>query len=71
MSEVMRHRSSYIAETDYDRYTDVLEVEFTDGVRFRYEGVPRGIYTQLITSASVGSAFHRLIRNGPYVGEPV
>lgn len=70
MAEVMTHRSSYIASTTYDRYDNSLEVEFSDGVRYRYEGVPLGIYHQLVTSSSIGSAFRRLIYDS-YDGEEV
>jgi hypothetical protein len=63
MAEVMRHRSSYIAETTYDQPNETLDVTFTDGSQWRYSGVPRGIYTQFITSPSRGSAFYRLIRD--------
>ena len=59
----MRHRSSYIATTEYDSATGLLVVEFTDGARWRYPDVPRGRYTQLITSPSVGKAFRALIRD--------
>lgn len=71
MAEVIRHRrSSYIAETEYDQPNESLTVEFTDGSRWNYQGVPRGIYTQLITSASIGRAFHALIRDS-YDGEQI
>ena len=63
MSEVIRHNSSYISETDYDPQTQTLDVTFTDGSQFRYTDVPRGIYTQMITSASVGREFRALIRD--------
>lgn len=71
MAEIIRHtRSSYIAETTYDQDEQTLEVTFTDGARWRYLNVPRGIYTQFITSPSRGSAFHALIRD-VYDAEPV
>jgi hypothetical protein len=70
MAEVMRHRSSHIAETVYDQPSETLDVTFTDGSQWRYQGVPRGIYTQFITSASRGRAFNALIRDG-YEGEEI
>lgn len=70
MAEVMTHRSSYVAQTSYDRYDNSLEVEFTDGTRYRYEGVPLGIYHSLITSSSIGKAFRALIYDS-YDGEEV
>jgi hypothetical protein len=63
VAEVMRHNSSYLDETEYDAQSETLDVTFTDGRQYRYSGVPRGIYTQFITSPSKGSAFHRLIRD--------
>lgn len=67
----MRHtRSSFIAETAYDRMDGTLEIEFRDGKRYRYVDVPQGSYISLTTSASVGSAFHRVINNR-FEGEEV
>lgn len=66
----MRHRSSHIEETVYDHQTQEFQVTFTDGRTYRYEGVPRGTYTELITSPSTGRAFNALIRNG-FDGEEV
>ena len=68
--EIMRHRSSFIAETGYDRMDGTLEIEFTDGKRFRYADVPQGIYITLTTSASIGKGFHRCIKDR-YDGEEV
>lgn len=62
MSEVMRHRSSYIDVTEYDHSTGDLTVTFSDGRSYLYSGVPRGIYTQVITAPSVGRAFRQYIR---------
>ncbi|MDE2040671.1 MAG: KTSC domain-containing protein [Elusimicrobia bacterium] len=62
MVEVIRQRSSFIAETRYDKQTETLEIEFTDGATFRYDGVPRSTYTAFITSPSRGRAFHTLIK---------
>lgn len=71
MAEVIEHRrSSYIAETSYDQPNEVLDVTFNDGSTWRYEGVPRSRYTQLITSPSIGRAFHALIRDS-YEGEEI
>ena len=68
--EVIQQRSSFIAETRYDRNTETLEIAFTDGKEFRYEGVPRSTYTQFITSPSRGQAFHRIIKPR-FVGEEI
>ena len=70
MPEVMRHRSSYIAETSYDQVAQELTVTFTDGAQWVYHGVPRGTYTTFITSPSKGRAFAALIRDG-FEADPV
>lgn len=59
----MRHNSSHIAETTYDQQAQELTVEFTDGRKWQYHGVPRGAYTQFISSASRGRSFNTLIRD--------
>lgn len=59
----MRHRSSYIAETNYDAETLNLDVTFNDGSQWRYAGVPAGTYTELVNAPSIGRAFHALIRD--------
>jgi len=66
----MSHRSSFIAQTSYEHDDGTLVIEFTDGKTFQYDDVPRGIYTALITSRSVGKAWHALIKNR-FVGEEV
>ena len=63
IGEVMSHRSSFIAQTMYDRTTDALEITFTDGKTFHYEGVPRAAYIELITSGSIGSHFQRSFKH--------
>lgn len=70
MAEVIEHtRSSFIFQTVYDQQAQQLDVMFRDGAQWRYFDVPRGIYTQMITSPSVGKAFHQLIKDR-YEGEP-
>lgn len=66
MAEVIRHRSSYIDETEYD--DGALTVTFSDGSSWRYEDVPQDIYAQVISAPSVGRAFRQLIRDS-YSGE--
>jgi|FreactcultuFSWF8_1027224.scaffolds.fasta_scaffold00664_10 hypothetical protein len=70
MAEVMNHRSSFIAQTSYDHNDQTLRIEFTDGKTFEYPGVPHGSYTSLITSPSVGRAFHTVIKDR-FTGEEV
>jgi hypothetical protein len=40
---------------DYNEDLEVLEVEFTSGSVYRYEGVPKNEYYNLINSDSIGS----------------
>ena len=70
MAEVMMHRSSYIDETSYDQDSEELAVTFADGATWKYIGVPRGIYTSFITSASKGRYFRAFIRDN-YESEEV
>lgn len=55
--------SSHIAAVGYDEADSVLEIEFADGAVYRYEGVAKTTYTQLIHAPSVGRYFHQRIRD--------
>ena len=66
----MRHNSSFIEETAWDRTDGTLEITFTDGKTFRYENVAQSSYLSLTTARSIGSAFHKVIK-GRYDGEEV
>lgn len=66
----MRHRSTFISETDYDRTNGTLLITFADGKTFKYDDVPQGSYISLTTTSSIGSAFHKVIKNR-YDGEEV
>jgi hypothetical protein len=63
MPEVMSHRSSHIATSEYDQDSQDLTITFTDGRSYVYHSVPRGRYTQFISSPSTGQAFNALIRD--------
>ena len=52
--------SSNIAKAGYD---DTLYLLFNSGVAYRYESVPKALYLALIKADSVGSYFHKNIRN--------
>src|SRR5690348_9007608 len=47
-------RSSVIDTVAYSRSKAVLEVEFTNGRRYRYRGVPDTVYEELMTAPSRG-----------------
>jgi len=53
--------SSFIKEVGWEDNT--LEVEFSNGTVYRYFDVPESEYQSLINAASVGSEFHRSIKN--------
>lgn len=61
-------QSSNIASVGYEESTETLEVEFSDGNVYQYQGVPKHIYEQLVSAPSVGQFFHFNIRNSfPYM----
>jgi len=51
--------------------TDVCEVEMTSGAIYRYRGVDRDIFEQVLQAKSIGRAFHQHIRNGGFAVERV
>lgn len=53
--------SSNIAKAGYDGQH--LYLLFNSGVAYKYPNVPQTIYTALISADSVGSFFHKAIRN--------
>ena len=52
--------SSNIAKAGY---SDTLYLLFNSGVAYKYENVPKALYQALIKADSVGSFFHKNIRN--------
>jgi hypothetical protein len=55
--------SSHIASASFDPSTDTLTIEFADGRTYDYLNVPVQVYRDLTLAASVGSYFHRHVRN--------
>jgi len=55
--------SSNIASIGHDPETKTLEVEFRSGSVHRYEGVEPEHYSMLIHAPSIGSHFHKFIRD--------
>jgi hypothetical protein len=45
----------------YDAKSEVLEVEFNSGERYRYKEVPRSEYERLMSAESIGQYMHRHI----------
>jgi hypothetical protein len=56
-------KSSNIKSVGYDATTKTLEVEFTSGGVHQYSGVSAAKHAALIKAKSVGSYFHREIRD--------
>lgn len=63
--------SSMIHELHYDAESQVLRVKFNNGDIGDVSGVPASVVEQLRTAPSLGSAYHKLIRNGGYPYNPV
>jgi hypothetical protein len=55
--------SSTIKSVGYDEPTSNLQVEFIHGGHYMYHGVPKQLYHQLIGAPSVGSFFHRNVKD--------
>lgn len=58
--ELTRVVSSMIYAVGYDEAHQWLEVVFFNGV-YRYEGVPKKVYTGLLAAESKGSYMHTMI----------
>jgi hypothetical protein len=56
-------RSSVIDTVAYSRKKGLLEIGFTNGLRYRYRGVPDVVYEELMTAPSRGKYFLRKIRD--------
>jgi hypothetical protein len=56
-------QSSNIRAVGHDPRSNTLEVEFHDGGIYQYAGVPANEYAALVSSQSVGSHFHKHIKD--------
>ena len=60
-------QSSNIRKTEFDTESKELVVEFNNGLRYLYEGVPHQIYTQFRMSESQGKFFSsKIAKSYPY-----
>jgi hypothetical protein len=50
-------KSSNIKSTEYDTETKDLVVEFNNGAKYKYDGVPHQVYTKLRLAESQGKFF--------------
>lgn len=55
-------QSSMIRSVGYDEKARILEVEFVSGSVYRYHGVPRELFEELLEAPSKGSYFLERIR---------
>lgn len=55
-------QSSQIKSVGYNASSAVLEIEFSDGSVFQYQGVPLSVYELLMDSESAGSTFHKIVK---------
>ena len=54
--------SSHIAGAEYDDETHELTIEFADGSRYAYGGVPPETFRAFREAPSAGQFFHRQIK---------
>jgi hypothetical protein len=60
-------QSSNIRRTEFDTDSKELVVEFNNGLRYLYEGVPHQLYTQFRMSESQGKFFSlKIAKNYKY-----
>ncbi len=50
-------QSSNIVKTEFDTETKLMIVEFKNGFKYQYEGVPHEVYTRFRMSESQGKFF--------------
>jgi KTSC domain len=55
--------SSALTAVSFSPETNVLEVEFRNGLTYEYLGVPYPLYEQLLSASSKGAFLGRFIRN--------
>ena len=62
MSDLRPVYSSHIAGIGYDAELGVLRVEYRDGGRYEYEGVPADVADGVMGAPSIGEAMHASVR---------
>jgi hypothetical protein len=56
-------QSSNLATVGYDPQTEILEIEFQNGMIYQYFNVSPGVYDEFRTASSLGRYFNAMIRN--------
>jgi hypothetical protein len=62
--------SSMITSIGYDAGAETLEIEFTQGSIYLYQGVEPDVYRDLMDAPSAGRAFNESVK-GRYASEKV
>ncbi len=55
--------STNIRSIGYDSESQTLEIEFRSGGIYQYIKVPESLYNALLSASSIGSFFHRYIKD--------
>ncbi|MDD2440037.1 MAG: KTSC domain-containing protein [Methanosarcinaceae archaeon] len=55
--------SSNLKSVGYDEGIQTLEIEFNSGGIYRYFGVPKYVYINLMSASSHGKYFHQYIKD--------
>ena len=55
--------STSVASAGYDAVTSVLELEFSSGRIYQFDGVPKGVFDWLVRTPSKGSYVSRMIND--------
>lgn len=63
MSTRISLQSSALTAVSFSASTNILEVEFRNGLTYEYFGVSRSLYEQLLTASSKGAFLGTFIRN--------
>ncbi len=56
-------QSSNLDSVDYDEESETLIIKFRNGGIYKYFGVPKNIYLNLINAPSKGKYFHNFIKD--------
>lgn len=56
-------KSSNLKSVGYDKDKKLLEIEFHTGAVYQYQNVLEPIYKQLVRAPSLGTYFHKTIRD--------
>lgn len=61
--ERIQFASTSVASAGYDPATSVLEIEFSSGRTYQFDGVPKGVFDWLVRTSSKGSYVSRMIND--------